>query len=141
VSPSSSQQHTLTSVDTSIVTDPETHLNLYTRLWSQQKSTGRRAQVLPLSPFTLGWWLQVNAEVFLKATKVDGVYDSDPAKNPQARRYDRLSYRWARGGWSGGAQVVSNHLATWVTTSKARCMKNQQGRAIMDSGTVCLITA
>lgn len=39
--------------------------------------------------------LQMNAEVFLKATKVDGVYDSDPTKNPHARRYDRLSYRCA----------------------------------------------
>jgi uridylate kinase len=28
----------------------------------------------------------------LKATKVDGIYDSDPALNPAARRYDRLSY-------------------------------------------------
>jgi uridylate kinase len=37
--------------------------------------------------------LQVNAEVFLKATKVDGVYDSDPVKNPKARRFDKLSYR------------------------------------------------
>jgi uridylate kinase len=37
--------------------------------------------------------VQVNAEVFLKATKVDGVYDSDPFKNPNARRYDQLSYR------------------------------------------------
>ena len=39
---------------------------------------------------------QVNANVFLKATKVDGVYDSDPMKNPDARRYDRLSYRQVR---------------------------------------------
>ncbi|KAI8464249.1 MAG: uridylate kinase [Monoraphidium minutum] len=37
---------------------------------------------------------EVNAEVFLKATKVDGVYDCDPVKNPgTAKRYDRLSYR------------------------------------------------
>ncbi len=39
---------------------------------------------------------QMNAEVFLKATKVDGVYDSDPFKNPNARRYDQLSYRCVR---------------------------------------------
>lgn len=37
---------------------------------------------------------EMNAEVFLKATKVDGVYDCDPVKNPDtAKRYDRLSYR------------------------------------------------
>jgi uridylate kinase len=31
-------------------------------------------------------------EVVLKATKVDGVYDSDPEKNPHAVKYDRLTY-------------------------------------------------
>ncbi len=35
---------------------------------------------------------ELRAEVVLKATKVDGVYDDDPEKNPQARRYERLSY-------------------------------------------------
>jgi uridylate kinase len=38
--------------------------------------------------------VQVNAEVLIKATKkMDGVYDSDPFKIPNARRYDQLSYR------------------------------------------------
>ena len=36
--------------------------------------------------------LEVHAEVLLKATKVDGIYDKDPAKNPDARRYERLDY-------------------------------------------------
>lgn len=37
---------------------------------------------------------EVNAEVFLKATKVDGVYDCDPMKHPErAKRYHKLSYR------------------------------------------------
>lgn len=35
---------------------------------------------------------EINADIMLKATKVDGVYDSDPAKNPDARRYDRITY-------------------------------------------------
>jgi hypothetical protein len=36
----------------------------------------------------------VQAEVFLKATKVDGVYTCDPVKHPdKAQRYERLSYR------------------------------------------------
>jgi isopentenyl phosphate kinase len=36
----------------------------------------------------------MNAEVFLKATKVDGVYDCDPVKHPEkAKRYDKLTYR------------------------------------------------
>ena len=36
--------------------------------------------------------IEVEAELVLKATKVDGVYDSDPMKNPSARMYERLTY-------------------------------------------------
>jgi uridylate kinase len=36
--------------------------------------------------------IEINADVVLKATKVDGVFDSDPEKNPKAVKYDRLSY-------------------------------------------------
>ncbi len=36
---------------------------------------------------------EIGADVLLKATKVDGVYDSDPDKNPHAERYDRLTYQ------------------------------------------------
>ncbi len=36
---------------------------------------------------------ELGADVLLKATKVDGVYDSDPDKNPHATRYERLSYQ------------------------------------------------
>src|SRR3954466_1504700 len=35
---------------------------------------------------------EIGAEVILKATKVDGIYDSDPKKNPGAKRYQRISY-------------------------------------------------
>lgn len=36
--------------------------------------------------------VEINADLLLKATKVDGVYDSDPAKNPDAVKYDRVTY-------------------------------------------------
>ena len=36
--------------------------------------------------------IEVNAELVLKATKVDGVYSADPVKNPDATKYDQLSY-------------------------------------------------
>ena len=36
--------------------------------------------------------IEVNAEVMLKATKVDGIYSADPFKDPKALRYDRLTY-------------------------------------------------
>jgi uridylate kinase len=36
---------------------------------------------------------ELNCEVLMKATKVDGVYDSDPKKNPDAKRYESLTYK------------------------------------------------
>eukprot|EP00798_Chlamydomonas_sp_ICE-L_P014113 gene14113-20065_t len=36
---------------------------------------------------------EINADVFVKCTKVDGIYDSDPAYNPTAKKYEQLSYR------------------------------------------------
>jgi uridylate kinase len=36
--------------------------------------------------------VEIEAEVVLKATKVDGVYDADPATNPRAKRFNRLDY-------------------------------------------------
>jgi uridylate kinase len=36
--------------------------------------------------------IEIEAQLLLKATKVDGVYDADPARTPGARRYERLSY-------------------------------------------------
>ena len=36
--------------------------------------------------------IEIEADLLLKATKVDGIYDSDPMQNPRARRYDRLTY-------------------------------------------------
>ncbi|MCD4824226.1 MAG: UMP kinase [Phycisphaerae bacterium] len=38
---------------------------------------------------------EIEADILLKATKVDGVFDSDPEKNPDAKKYDRLSYQKA----------------------------------------------
>ena len=37
--------------------------------------------------------LEVKAEVIMKATKVDGVYDADPVSNPDAKKFDRISYQ------------------------------------------------
>ena len=36
---------------------------------------------------------EMNCDTLLKATKVDGVYSDDPAENPDAERYDSLTYR------------------------------------------------
>ena len=36
--------------------------------------------------------VELNAQILLKATKVDGVYDDDPMRNPKARKFEELSY-------------------------------------------------
>ena len=36
--------------------------------------------------------IEIGADILLKATKVDGVYDSDPVKNADARRYETVSF-------------------------------------------------
>jgi uridylate kinase len=57
---------------------------------------------------------EINAEVVFKATKVDGVYDSDPKHNPEARRYQSLTY----------AYVLNNDLRVMDTTAIALCKDN-----------------
>jgi uridylate kinase len=58
--------------------------------------------------------MEIRAEVILKATKVDGVYDADPQKVPTARRYDEISY----------IDVLSRGLAVMDTTAISMCMDN-----------------
>ena len=36
--------------------------------------------------------MEIHADVLLKATKVDGIYDADPMKDPTATRYNRITY-------------------------------------------------
>lgn len=57
---------------------------------------------------------EMKAEVLLKATKVDGVYDSDPVRNPQAKFLKKLTYRDAL---SAGLQVMD-------AAAIALCMEN-----------------
>ncbi|MFH0938098.1 MAG: UMP kinase [Planctomycetota bacterium] len=58
--------------------------------------------------------MELKAEVLLKATKVAGVYDADPVKYPQARKYDRLTYM----------QVLRDRLNVMDTTAISLCMDN-----------------
>lgn len=44
--------------------------------------------------------IEMHCDILMKATQVDGVYDSDPRKNPQAKRYEEISF----------AEVLSKHL-------------------------------
>jgi uridylate kinase len=67
---------------------------------------------------------EINADVILKATKVDGVYDSDPKKNPNARRYRTLSFR----------DALQNDLKVMDSTAFALCMDNKMPIVVFDMG-------
>ena len=58
--------------------------------------------------------MEIKAEVVLKATKVDGVYDADPKKVPGAKRYDEITY----------LEVLSRGLGVMDTTAISMCMDN-----------------
>jgi uridylate kinase len=58
--------------------------------------------------------LEVRAEAVLKATKVDGVYDSDPRRNPNAVKFDTLTYN----------EVLARGLKVMDSTATSLCMDN-----------------
>jgi uridylate kinase len=58
--------------------------------------------------------IQMNADVIIKATSVDGVYSADPKKEPAAKRYDRISYR----------DVMSEDLQVMDQTAITLCKDN-----------------
>ena len=57
---------------------------------------------------------EINAHVVLKATKVDGVYDKDPVRFPDAVRYDHLTFQ----------DVLANELGVMDATAIALCKDN-----------------
>jgi uridylate kinase len=58
---------------------------------------------------------EIGADVLLKATKVDGVYDSDPMKNPGAKRFEKLSYM----------DALERRLNVMDSTAFSLCMDNK----------------
>ena len=57
---------------------------------------------------------EIDAQIILKATMVDGVYDSDPHKNPNAKRYSTISFD----------QVLSEQLGVMDMTAASMCRDN-----------------
>ncbi len=57
---------------------------------------------------------EINADVILLAKNIDGVYDSDPAKNPNAEKFDAITYE----------EVLARHLAVMDTTATSLSMDN-----------------
>lgn len=65
---------------------------------------------------------EIGAEVLLKATKVDGVYTADPATDPTAARYDRLSYE----------EALNKRLKVMDAAAFALCMDNRIPIVVFD---------
>jgi uridylate kinase len=65
---------------------------------------------------------EIGADVILKATKVDGVYDSDPRKNPKAKRYERITY----------LEALRNRLQVMDSTAFSLCMDNHVPIVVFD---------
>jgi len=59
--------------------------------------------------------MEISAEAILKATKVDGIYDSDPVHNPSAKLLKQLTYR----------EVLEKGLRVMDTTAISLCMENK----------------
>jgi uridylate kinase len=66
--------------------------------------------------------VEIGAEVLLKATKVDGVYDSDPLTNPAARRYAELEY----------ADLLRDQLKVMDAAAVSLCMENALPIVVFD---------
>ena len=65
---------------------------------------------------------ELDVDCLMKATKVDGVYDSDPAKNPDAKRFDKISYM----------EVLNRGLHVMDSTATSLCMDNDMPMIVFD---------
>jgi uridylate kinase len=59
--------------------------------------------------------IEVEAEVFLKATKVDGVYETDPQLDPEAKKFDNLKF----------IEILNRRLKVMDSTATSLCMDNK----------------
>lgn len=65
---------------------------------------------------------ELDVDCLMKATKVDGVYDSDPKTNPDAKRFDRISY----------LEVLNRGLNVMDATATSLCMDNEVPMIVFD---------
>ena len=66
--------------------------------------------------------IEIGADILLKATKVDGVYDADPVGNPNAKRFDRVTYD----------QVIEKKLDVMDATAIVMCRDNDLPLRVFD---------
>ena len=69
--------------------------------------------------------LEIGADCIMKATKVDGVYDSDPARNPGAAKFDELTYM----------EVLQRGLKVMDSTAITLAMDNDLPIIVFNIGT------
>lgn len=65
---------------------------------------------------------EIEADIIIKATKVNGVYDDDPNTNPNAERYEKLSYN----------KVLEDHLNVMDMTAFTLCKENNMPIMVVD---------
>jgi uridylate kinase len=66
--------------------------------------------------------VEIHAHVILKGTRVDGVYDADPEKHPEAQRYSRIGY----------TDLLSNRLQALDATAVSLAMDNEMPIVVFD---------
>ncbi len=66
--------------------------------------------------------IEIGADILLKATKVDGVYDADPVGNPDAKRYDTVSFD----------KVLADKLSVMDATAIVMCRDNELPLRVFD---------
>jgi len=66
--------------------------------------------------------IEINADLLIKATKVDGVYSDDPVKNKSAKRYEQLSYD----------EVLERKLKVMDATAVVLCRENHMPLRVLD---------
>lgn len=72
---------------------------------------------------------EINADIIFKATMVDGVYDKDPKKYPDAKKYDKLTF----------SQVLADQLAVMDSTAATMCRDNGLPILVFDISDPCNI--
>ena len=65
---------------------------------------------------------EIHADIILKATKVDGIYDSDPEKNPKAKRFRKITYM----------NALRKQLRVMDATAFSLCMENLMPIVVFD---------
>ena len=66
--------------------------------------------------------MEINCDVMIKATKVDGVYDTDPRKNAGAQRYERMTY----------LEALNKQVGVMDSTAITLCMENNMPIMVLD---------